>query len=214
MIVSCSGIDGSGKTELARRLATELARFDLDAECVRPRYVCNDIVKRFCATRFGDPNTHVANIRPGTYIAALLLDWLDLLHETLDGHATRVLVCDRYVFDVMAQAIHYGAEVEPVLDLLRFFPSPNVSFFLDVAPPVAHARLIARREPPIHALESLDHLETLAEAYLSVRAHLAWRPVILGAEIDMQAVVRSVLAAAQGSPEPAASGQGQGDRRC
>lgn len=195
MIVSCSGIDGSGKTELARRLASELAKLGLDAECVRPRYVCNEIVKRFCATRFGDPNLHVTKMRPGTYIAALLLDWLDLLHESLEAHCGRVLVCDRYVFDVMAQAIHYGADVEPVLDFLRFFPSPDVSFFLDVTPTVAHARLVARSDPPVHVLESLDHLETLAGAYHQVRARLAWRPIVLGAEIDLEGAVRTVLAA-------------------
>jgi hypothetical protein len=53
-----------------------------------------------------------------------------------------------------------------------------------------------RIDPPIHILESLDNLEILSAAFGEVRRHLDWRPIVLGTEIDMPAVVETVLAVA------------------
>jgi hypothetical protein len=43
-------------------------------------------------------------------------------------------------------------------------------------------------------------LETLSAAYREVRTRLAWEPVVLGADIDLGAALRIVLAVARTIP--------------
>lgn len=179
MLVTISGIDGSGKTELSTRLAAALRAGGADAACVKPRYACNDIVKAFCARRFGDPNQYHPRLNADLYINCILVDWLDLLNETLEPGAERVLVCDRYLYDTMAQAYHYGADPTSVEETLRLFPAPDLSVYLEIDPEQAHRRIASRVDPPMHHLESLENLRTLRDGYARTMERLGWRPAVV-----------------------------------
>ncbi|MFM7850449.1 MAG: hypothetical protein ACKO96_00685, partial [Flammeovirgaceae bacterium] len=92
MIITFSGIDGSGKTYFAENLARVLKDRGVDAQCKRPAYVSNDVVKNFCRDRFGDPYLYFPNLDATFYINTLLVDWIDFLQTELKNHDGRVLI--------------------------------------------------------------------------------------------------------------------------
>lgn len=175
MIITFSGIDGSGKTHFAENVSRLLQGEGIDAQCQRPAYRANDIVKFFCKDRFGDPYLYFPKLDPTFYINTLLVDWIDFLQRTLKDHEGKVLICDRYIMDVLAQGIHYNAELKGFDQLIGFFPTPDFSFFLEVEPQQAYDRLSKRKHPAIHHLESLDNLIVLNDAYKQIRNTGPWK---------------------------------------
>jgi thymidylate kinase len=192
-LITLSGIDGSGKTLLSRRLAEALSERGIAAHAICPEYRCNDVVKAFCANRFGDPYAYVPQLDPTLYISILLADWLDLARTTLAHDRDEVLICDRYLPDVLAQAVHYGADVAIVLRTMALFPTPDVLFFLGITPSSAHARLRQRLSPALHHLESEANLETLALAYERVWKLTDWSPIRLNADAPTDHLVGQLL---------------------
>jgi thymidylate kinase len=198
MLVTMSGIDGSGKTSLTRRVAERLKQQSRLVKVIQPEYRANDVIKEFCYNNFGDRFAYFPNIDPNVYISALMVDWLQLLNAAQFDDAHCVILSDRYIYDVLAQAVHYGAELRFFLQLAASFPVPALSFFLDVSPATASAGLDARKNPPKNRLESLEHLTTLYGAYSIVRTQLHWEPLLLPAPTAAEAtdvVVQRIIEA-------------------
>lgn len=170
MLIALSGIDGSGKTTLSRLLARELRRRGVDARATRPRYRANELVKACCLQLYGDAHAYFPELNPDFYLAALLLDWLEW-GRRLPAVDDRVWCCDRYELDVFAQAMHYGADIEPVATVFGSLPRPALTFVLDVPVAVASARLDARSSDR-HSLESDAALKALTYAYeIAIERH-------------------------------------------
>ena len=93
-----------------------------------------------------------------------LLEYLVQVTWTLRSRRGRVLVCDRYIYDMIADvAISLGRSGAEVLELvrhpfIRLFPKPDEVFFLDVPPAVAYAR---KKDPNV-----------MGEQYLVDRAEI------------------------------------------
>lgn len=192
-LVTLSGIDGSGKTLLTNEVARTLRDRGIAARAIRPDYRCNDVVKAFCTERFGDPYAYVPHLDPTLYISVLLADWLDLARASFGSADGELLVCDRYLVDVAAQAVHYGADLEVVLRTVSLFPVPDVAFFLRIPPSAAHVRLRQRPAPALHHLESEANLEVLARAYERVWPLFGWEPVELDAELPADEVKDAIV---------------------
>jgi thymidylate kinase len=162
VIVTFSGIDGSGKTTLSRDLAASLIRRGIPARVGRPAYEANDA------------------------------DWLDHLAGTLCATQGLVLVCDRYIFDVLAQALHMKAHARALLDAWNEFPVPALSYFVDIPPAMAFERLLQRSGQPIHRAEQLEELETLRAAYDGVIATTSWMPRVLDPSPEVEGLAADV----------------------
>lgn len=144
------------------------------SEYCKPDYVVNEIMKKFCQIQYGDPFSYIPNINGSIYIYGILIDWLDTLNKKLQQHSDQILVLDRYVYDILAQGLHYDANIDPMLELIPHFPHPTISFFIDIEPEAAHQRLMKRKDPPIHHLESLQNLRILNDCYKEVFARVNW----------------------------------------
>ena len=60
----------------------------------------------------------------------------------------RVVVSDRYAYDIVAELIQearIGRRIRSIL--LNFFPRPNIAFLMDVSPELAWARAIVPGRP-------------------------------------------------------------------
>lgn len=177
MLITFSGIDGSGKSSLAKYIAFKLRRLGYNAEYCCPEYNCNNIMKDFCKKIFNDSNAYIPKLNSDLYINGLFLDWLDLLNQKLNNHKSKFLVCDRYILDVIAQGIHYNANLKPIVELIKYFPIPDIAFYLKSDPLIAFARLVKRESPPIHKLESLDNLYILEKGYIKAKKYFNY-PII------------------------------------
>lgn len=179
MIVTFSGIDGSGKTTRCQALVRLLRERGLPAVLSKPAYEANDAVKDFCEWAYGDRFAYFNQLEGEFYISCLIADWLAYLARVLSQAEREILVCDRYIYDVLAQAIHMKAQGAVLLQLWPRFPKPDMGYFLDVSAEVAHERLRARRELPMHRAESLGELKVLALAYGELAQRLDWNPVVV-----------------------------------
>lgn len=176
MIVSFSGIDGSGKSTFATELAARLQARGVPARVARPEYHTCIAIEAFCEAEFGDKNDFERCLDPQIYLHALVADWLEYQTKTLRHHHDTVLVCDRYIHDALAQCVHYRADLGPALEVLRFFPTPDLAFFLEVTPELGHERVHRREGGRTKRLESVDHLRILAHAYEQIMDRLRWAP--------------------------------------
>ena len=179
MIVTFSGIDGSGKTTRCHALVRLLQERGLPAASGKPTYESNEAVKDFCGWAYGDRFAYFHQLNGEFYISCLIADWLGYLARVLSKSPARILVCDRYIHDVLAQAIHMKSKATVLRELWSLFPQPDIGYFLDVSPEVAHERLKARHELPMHAAESLDELRVLRGAYSEIARNLDWNPVVV-----------------------------------
>lgn len=74
IIISFSGIDGSGKTTYAQQTVEVLSRLGYSAEYCKQDYTVNEIMKKFCENEYGDPFSYIPNLNGNVYIYGLLLD--------------------------------------------------------------------------------------------------------------------------------------------
>lgn len=198
MLVTFSGIDGAGKSTYAERVAGELSQAGYPAEVARPRYLTCKSIEAFCELKFGSLTSFVDCLSPQVYLHALMADWLDFYTLSLGSHENRILVCDRYLPDVFAQLLHYGADPQPALDLVKHFPTPQLSYLLEITPRVAADR-IEGRGGPRRELESLANLEQLERIYCRVRDLLGWSPITRPSDFNVTPIVDQVAAVATAS---------------
>jgi thymidylate kinase len=212
VLVTFSGIDGSGKTTYAESIAEALRERGYPAFTGRPVYLTCKAVESFCEAQFGSLTSFVTRLDPQVYLHALTADWLEHLTRTLRHHDGKIILCDRYVYDMVAQLVHYRTDPGPALRLLGYFPEPALSYLLTISPEDARAR-IDRRGPPSRDLESLDNLRLLEQAYGDVRRLLSWSPIERESTFDLDTVIAEILALAHRDERAQGPGSGTGDTR-
>jgi dTMP kinase len=161
------GVDGSGKTTQAHRLAAALTGAGLPAtywQNAGGRRWFGRLAKRL--GRDGDAQRLLG--RAGLLLAESILRWLAiaraLLRSRLQG---RVAVMDRYaVCQYASIRAHAGSRAAEWLARRAYalFPQPDVTFFLTIDPAEAVRRIDLRAEDH----ESEDFLATSDAAYRSL----------------------------------------------
>ncbi|GAB3152213.1 dTMP kinase [Micromonospora sonneratiae] len=163
--VALVGIDGSGKTTQAHRLADALISFGVPA-----RYWQNAGGRRWfgrVAQRLGRPDAQRLLGRNGMLLAESALRWLAIARALVRSSASgRVAVMDRYsVCQYASIRAHGGGRWEPLARLVyRIFPQPDVTFFLAVEPAEAYRRIDLRGTDH----ESMEFLTAADSAYRSL----------------------------------------------
>lgn len=165
-IVALIGIDGSGKTTQAHRLADALT-----AAGVPATYWQNAGGRRWfgrLARKLGRRDAQRLLGRDGMLFAESALRWLAIARALLRSRLrSRVAVMDRYAVCQYASIRAHGGgrRWEGLARLLyRVFPKPDVTFLLAVEPGEAYQRIEVRGTDH----ESIDYLAAGAAAYRSL----------------------------------------------
>lgn len=165
-LVALVGIDGSGKTTQAVRLAAALC-----AAGVTARYGRNAGGRRFLgrvAKRFGRDDAISLLGTRGLLAIEPLLRWLAIARSVLTARFTgAVAVMDRYTpCQLVSIRAHGGGEwlERTVRVAYAPFPRPAVIIFLDVPPEVAYERVERRGEDR----EDIEYLNASYAAYKDV----------------------------------------------
>ncbi|MEG9193764.1 MAG: hypothetical protein V6S10_00325 [Candidatus Methanoglobus sp.] len=183
-LISFSGIDGSGKTTLARSLTEELSKRGLKCQYIygrlRPlvaqifilagRIFLKKKDKSFSEfssdkRKFVKKHTLLSRI----YMKVMLLDYLLQLFfkVTLPYMFGKNMICDRYVYDTIINdfAVDMGLSIFETSRLIeRLFkvaPKPTIAFLIDVPEEIAFKR---KSDIP-----SLDYLRERRRLYLSIK---------------------------------------------
>ncbi|WP_326556023.1 dTMP kinase [Micromonospora sp. NBC_01796] len=165
-VVALVGIDGSGKTTQAHRLAAALERAG-----VRTTYSRNAGGRRWfgrAAHRLGRRDARRLLGDSGLLLAESILRWLAIARALVRSAVRRRLaVMDRYSFDQYASIrVHHGTPRAARLARLgyRIFPEPEVTFLLVVDPVEAYRRIELRGTDH----ESMEYLIAADAAYRSL----------------------------------------------
>lgn len=140
------GLDGSGKTEISRRL-TDLLKAALPPEQVEHTYEPNN--ESAAGEYIRDVLGKRITISARTLALAFALNRADhnerLIVPFLEGGNQRVLVCDRYYLSSLVYQSTDGVTIDELLDLNRTARVPDLTLFLDVSPETSHARIDRRK---------------------------------------------------------------------
>jgi thymidylate kinase len=164
-LICLMGMDGSGKTTLAKKLVTEADRLGIRYSYVwgnaqpiflRPlRAMAHRTVLR--KTDMKKDNEDYEQVKEKVsakygflsliYSRVLMVDyfiWL-FLKVKVPLLLGRRIICDRYVFDVAINLYFLNKSLFPDIEktvhsLLRYFPAPGLLFLIDIPPAVAFRR--------------------------------------------------------------------------
>jgi thymidylate kinase len=190
LVIALVGIDGSGKTTQAHRLAEALSAHGIPAT-----YWQNAGGRRWfgrLARHLGRRDAQLLFGRGGLLLIESVLRWLAiaraLLRSWLGG---RVAVMDRYAVCQYASIRAHGGR--PTAEWLarlayRLFPRPDVTFLLAVDPGTAYGRIEARGTDH----ESLDYLAAAMSAYRELPEHAGF--VVIDAGGTPEEVTRAIYA--------------------
>jgi dTMP kinase len=192
VLITVTGIDGSGKSTLTRGLAEALAAAGREVVVVRPMHHDAQLLRMFAKTRTlapGDPGW----ARSVEGFIGLHTCWVmaakvcDTVLPALDRDA--VVIADRWVADHVTSQGWFGVILDPGAEPLDRLPVPDLEIFVDVPVAVAQRRIEAR-DPDGSVGSGLDFLTYFREQLLkwySGRSHL---------RLDGTEAPRSVLASA------------------
>jgi thymidylate kinase len=205
--IALVGIDGSGKTTQAHRLAAELSAARLPAS-----YWQNAGGRRWfsrLARRLGHSDAQRLLGRNGMLGAELVLRWLAIARALVRSSLRRrVAIMDRYSVCQYASIRAHGGghRWEGVARLAyRVFPVPDVTFLLSVSPQEAYRRVETRGTDH----ESLAYLSAGDAAYRALPESLSF--VVIDASGTPDQVARAIHAHLRawlaGAPPVPAPGQ-------
>lgn len=192
MFIVISGIDGSGKTTQAKRLATALGGLSDRSvlltsqpggtalgKIIRPIVLEKTLYqsrKTELMLFLADRAEHVATV----------------IQPALD--AGQIVVCDRYVESTLAyQAPRLGpGAAEAIMEIHRFmtWPLPDLQFHLDTPATIAAERIAARGSSDVDP--DLDGLRLLRDAYLATCRLTARETVFINGAAPAERVAEQI----------------------
>lgn len=190
------GLDGSGKTELSRRLAATLQQ-RLGAEQV---LLTHEPFEEACAGPFlrdalGRRVRPVANWTLALGFAANRADHTTrFIAPFLTAGDRRVVICDRYYLSSLVYQTDAQASMATVMKINRAARRPDLILFLNASNEVCYARM-DRREKDAEMFE--DQIEQLRDRYFAAIDFLTGRGehiMEINADPDIPTVLESILA--------------------
>jgi dTMP kinase len=163
LLIAIEGIDGAGKTTLARTIRDDLARTDaivsLSKEPTTGKW---GMLMRDSAAS--------GRLTPEEELRLLILDRKEHVANLIGPALERgeVVILDRYFPSNVAYQGAAGIDVESVMAANDFAPRPDLMILLDIAPAVGLHRIRARGDKPNH-FETTDNLAQCREIFRDMR---------------------------------------------
>jgi len=169
LIISLSGMDGTGKSTHAKVLKGKLDHFGIPSTIIwtrwRPIITYPFMGLVYVLKRYRRKDYHKSKLLRKIWAYLTILDFVYIYLFKIKTHLFkgRVVICDRYIHDHIAELMHDGIYNESAVKLLlKRIPNPDISFIFDV--PVNTAMM--RKNNTQDVLNSWKFEEN-AEEYLS-----------------------------------------------
>jgi len=187
LIVFC-GIDGSGKTTLAKKLFFSLKEKRIDCEIIHAHAysisedsfgIRENTIKKFkCLFRLAIPFALLDNFF--TYY----FKYLPILRE-------KILICDRYFYDKITRLHYYGISTALMTKVyLSLLPKPDYTFFLDVRTESAKIR---KNE------YSKEEYISFRESYKLIMEKILTKTIVINTESDIDETFGKVVTVLRGT---------------
>lgn len=179
MLVSLSGIDGVGKTTIAKAVVKALSANGVSAVYSRPKFRTCKQFEYFHFQASGNPTSFNTEPDATIYFHALIIDWLSHLHDFIVQKKKEVIILDRYVYDVLAQGLHIGANIGEFDWFFEKMPKVSIDIFLRIDPDVCSRRILSRDGEVLRVFETNSNLHRLAGIYDEIRSSENWIPEVI-----------------------------------
>ncbi|GHH53047.1 dTMP kinase [[Pseudomonas] boreopolis] len=162
LLVAIEGIDGAGKTTLARSLQAGLEAAGVAVT------VSKEPTTGPWGMRLRE-SAAAGRLGPGDEVKFLLRDRQQHVAELIRPALERgeIVILDRYYPSMVAYQGALGYRLARLLAMNEFAPAPDVLLLVDVSPEVGLARIRARGDRPNH-FETQATLERSREIFLSI----------------------------------------------
>lgn len=162
LLIAIEGIDGAGKTTLARTLGDELTRQGAKVS----------LSKEPTTGPWGMKMRHSAaegRLTPEEELRLLILDRQQHVEELIAPALAEggIVILDRYFPSNVAYQGAAGIPVNQVMEVNAFAPRPDLLLLLDLPPAIGLGRIRARGDAPNH-FETNDNLERCREIFRSL----------------------------------------------
>ncbi len=182
ILIAIEGIDGSGKSVIAKELVDFLNATGYDAI----------LLKEPSDSIYGEKIRKSAErLPPEEELELFLRDReIDVRERILPAlEKGKVIVMDRYYYSNIAYQSARGIDAEKIRSLNeKFAPKPDLVIVLDVSPKTALKRIKSRGK--LTAFESRDYLERVRENFLKLADE---KTVIVDAERGIDEVKKDVI---------------------
>jgi len=182
VLIAIEGIDGSGKTTIAKFLEEELRKIGYDVvkfkEPTDSEYGMK--IRKILKER---------NLSPREELELFLRDReLDVRDNILPAlKSGKIVIMDRYYYSTIAYQGALGLDVEEIKELNKKFPKPDLVLILDVRPEKALERIKTKRL--LNRFENLNYLKKVREIFLKLEDNV----IVVNAERKLEDVKREVL---------------------
>lgn len=181
LLIAIEGIDGAGKTTLARRLATAL-------EATGARVVLSkEPTNGMWGTRLRQ-SAATGRLRPDEEVELLIRDRQEHVNTLIAPALARgdIVILDRYFPSMVAYQGAAGLPLDDLLERNAFAPRPDVLLLLDLPPLTGLARIRGRGDAPNH-FETQDNLERCRAIFAGLELQ---GKHVLDASADADSVLR------------------------
>jgi dTMP kinase len=167
--LTLSGMDGAGKSTLTRLLGQRLAEQGHDVVVTKspPKSTDPVLYKRYMT----EPSSR-GSIDFRALHCSIMGNRLQHIHEVVRPALSsgKIVVCDRYIYDAVANLLARGYRNEPwLVELCHHFPRPDTAIVLEVPVQLATTRLRTRGSPADAFVEH-DFFPVLHAAYQHIAA--------------------------------------------
>ncbi len=165
LLVAVEGIDGTGKTTLARRLTERLTEQGI------PCLFTFEPTMGAYGSRLRESFVGHRRLHPDEELDLFTRDRLDHVEETILPALSRgeVVVCDRYYFSTMAYQGARGRNPEEIRRINETFaPRPDLVLLLELDPALAVERIRKKRGEVPNNFEEIGYLERVADIFRSL----------------------------------------------
>jgi len=180
-LIAIEGLDGAGKTSLAKALHNALLSCGFRATYTYEPY-SNAIREIF--------ELGALKLTPEVEALLMVADRYSHYAEVIEPELSRggIVILDRYIYSTLAYQGSLGVDLEWLESLHRYLPKPDVCIYLDVDPELGLRRKERAGSPRLKYFESVERLKKAREIYLDLTSK--GRMVLVDASQDLPSVVR------------------------
>lgn len=184
VLIAIEGIDGSGKTTIAREIVKFLKKEGYDPV----------LLKEPSDSVYGEKiRSSKERLPPEEELRLFLLDReIDVRERIIPAlERGKIVVMDRYYYSNIAYQSARGIEFERIRELNeKIAPKPDLVLILDVSPELALSRIRASRE--LTVFENKEELEKVRKNFLRLADEKA---IVLNAEKPLEEVKKEAILA-------------------
>ena len=164
MFVDISGIDGCGKSTLARLLMSKLLENGISSKVFHGYIPRNNMymLKDICI-KAGMKQEESSSINT-LGMAAALMDIYCNTQKVFADMKTEVLISEKYIKDSVVYMPLLGGNKELALIYERNLPNPDVRIILDIDPYLAYERVLNRSQKSGKHIQEKEQIKIMREA--------------------------------------------------